>query len=90
MAERLFGCRLDQTICLIERLLRLPLADCLGQSFSHPRCTMLERRSLVQGIRNVRDRFVKKEAPPARALIGVTSLFHPDVLVEADAIAALP
>lgn len=41
-------------------------------------------------IRAVRDRFVEAARPPASALIGVAALFHPDVLVEVDAIAALP
>jgi 2-iminobutanoate/2-iminopropanoate deaminase len=41
-------------------------------------------------IRSVRDRWINAECPPASALIGVASLFHPDVLVEVDAIAALP
>ncbi|WP_244607179.1 RidA family protein [Bosea sp. CS1GBMeth4] len=38
-------------------------------------------------IRRVRDRWVSAERPPASALIGVASLFHPDVLVEVDALA---
>lgn len=41
-------------------------------------------------IRAVRDRFTNLERPPTSALIGVAALFHPDVLVEVDAIAVLP
>jgi 2-iminobutanoate/2-iminopropanoate deaminase len=42
-------------------------------------------------IRAVRDRFLDLDRPaPASALIGVAALFLPDVLVEVDAIAALP
>ncbi|MDI4654989.1 RidA family protein [Xanthobacter autotrophicus] len=41
-------------------------------------------------VRAVRDRYVDPACPPASALIGVASLFHPDVLVEIDAIAAVP
>lgn len=41
-------------------------------------------------IRAVRDRWVNADCPPASALVGVASLFHPDVLVEVDAVAALP
>jgi 2-iminobutanoate/2-iminopropanoate deaminase len=41
-------------------------------------------------IREVRDRYVDAARPPASALIGVAALFHPDVLVEIDAIAARP
>jgi enamine deaminase RidA (YjgF/YER057c/UK114 family) len=41
-------------------------------------------------IRGMRDRYVDTMRPPASALIGVSALFHPDMLVEADAIAALP
>lgn len=45
---------------------------------------------LLSVIRGVRDRFVDPSRPPASALVGVAALFHPDVLVEVDAIAALP
>lgn len=38
-------------------------------------------------VRRVRDKWVNKDRPPASALIGVAALFHPDVLVEIDAIA---
>jgi 2-iminobutanoate/2-iminopropanoate deaminase len=41
-------------------------------------------------IREARDRFVDAARPPASALIGVAALFHPDVFVEVDAIAAIP
>lgn len=41
-------------------------------------------------IRATRDLWINPERPPASALIGVASLFHPDVLVEVDAIAVLP
>jgi 2-iminobutanoate/2-iminopropanoate deaminase len=41
-------------------------------------------------IRAVRDRFICTERPPASALIGVASLFHPEALVEVDAIAVAP
>jgi 2-iminobutanoate/2-iminopropanoate deaminase len=46
--------------------------------------------SLLPHIREVRDRWINPGCPPASALIGVASLFHPDVLVEVDAIAVLP
>lgn len=41
-------------------------------------------------IRRARDHFINQEKPPASALIGVAELFHPDVLVEVDAVAVLP
>ncbi|ENO84589.1 RidA family protein [Thauera linaloolentis] len=41
-------------------------------------------------IRGVRDRYIDVGRPPASALIGVDALFHPDVLVEVDAVAVLP
>ncbi|RTB44206.1 RidA family protein [Pseudomonas aeruginosa] len=41
-------------------------------------------------IRRARDRFINQEKPPASALIGVAELFHPNVLVEVDAVAVLP
>ncbi len=46
--------------------------------------------ALLPTIRAVRDRWINAERPPASALIGVASLFHPDVLVEVDAFAVLP
>lgn len=41
-------------------------------------------------IRAVRDRYIDAARPPASALVGVATLFHPDVLVEVDAVAAMP
>ncbi|TDR76440.1 RidA family protein [Paludibacterium purpuratum] len=46
--------------------------------------------SLLPVIREVRDRWVDVERPPASSLIGVASLFHPEVLVEVDAFAVVP
>ena len=46
--------------------------------------------ALLETIRSVRNRWIDHEHPTANALIGVASLFHPDVLVEADAIAVVP
>lgn len=44
----------------------------------------------LPAIRRARDRFIDLAQPPASALIGVAQLFHPDVLVEVDAVAVLP
>jgi enamine deaminase RidA (YjgF/YER057c/UK114 family) len=41
-------------------------------------------------LREVRDSYVKKEAPPTSTLVGVTSLFQEDYLLEVDAIAVIP
>lgn len=41
-------------------------------------------------IRKVRDQFIHPQLPPASSLIGVAQLFHPDVLVEVEAIAVIP
>jgi enamine deaminase RidA (YjgF/YER057c/UK114 family) len=41
-------------------------------------------------LRDVRDMYVKKEAPPASTLVGVTSLFQADYLLEVDAVAVVP
>ncbi len=46
--------------------------------------------SQLETLRMVRDRWIDTSNPPASALIGVAALFHPDVLVEVDAIAVLP
>jgi enamine deaminase RidA (YjgF/YER057c/UK114 family) len=44
----------------------------------------------LPAIRSARDRFIGAAPAPASALIGVAALFHPDVLVEVDAVAVLP
>lgn len=44
----------------------------------------------LPAIRQVRDRWIDRDNPPASSLIGVAALFHPDVLVEVDAVAAMP
>ncbi len=41
-------------------------------------------------LREVRDSYVRKEAPPASTLVGVTSLFQEDYLLEVDAVAVVP
>ena len=41
-------------------------------------------------IRKVRDKFIDPQLPPASSLIGVAQLFHPDVLVEVEAVAVIP
>lgn len=45
---------------------------------------------MLPAIRAIRDRWVNAERPPASALIGVAALFHPEVLVEVDALAVVP
>lgn len=45
---------------------------------------------LLPIIRDVRDRWINVEQPPASVLIGVSSLFRPDVLIEVDAFAVVP
>ena len=45
--------------------------------------------SMLETLRTVRDRWIDTDNPPASALIGVAALFHPDVLVEVDAVAVL-
>jgi len=41
-------------------------------------------------IRAVRDEFVNTESPPTSSLVQVAGLFHPDVLIEIEAVAHLP
>jgi len=41
-------------------------------------------------LREVRDSYVKKDAPPASTLVGVAALFQDDCLLEVDAIAVVP
>lgn len=45
--------------------------------------------SKLEGIRKVRDKWLNMKQPPASALVGVAELFHPQVLVEVDAVAVL-
>lgn len=46
-------------------------------------------QSMLAEIRDVRDRWVNTQCPPASSLIGVAALFHPDVLIEVDAMAVI-
>jgi 2-iminobutanoate/2-iminopropanoate deaminase len=46
--------------------------------------------SLLPVIREVRDRWINPDRPPASVLIGVASLFRSDVLIEVDAFAVVP
>ena len=46
-------------------------------------------QAMLPQIRGVRDRWVNTECPPASSLIGVVALFHPDVLIEVDAMAVI-
>ncbi|EBV3599829.1 RidA family protein [Salmonella enterica subsp. enterica serovar Virchow] len=45
--------------------------------------------SMLDDIRRIRDRFVDGDCPPASALIGVSALAFPGLLVEVDAFAML-
>ncbi|MFQ1698969.1 RidA family protein [Loktanella agnita] len=44
----------------------------------------------LEVMRELRDKWIITDVPPASALIGVASLFHPDALIEIDGIAVLP
>lgn len=46
-------------------------------------------QAMLPEIRGVRDRWVNTQCPPASSLIGVAALFHPDVLIEVDAMAVI-
>ena len=41
-------------------------------------------------LREIRDTYVSKEKPPASTLVGVSSLFQPDYLLEVEAVAVVP
>jgi enamine deaminase RidA (YjgF/YER057c/UK114 family) len=41
-------------------------------------------------IRSVRDEFVNASSPPTSSLVQVAGLFHPDVLIEIEAVAHVP
>jgi enamine deaminase RidA (YjgF/YER057c/UK114 family) len=40
-------------------------------------------------LRRVRDRFIVSQTPPTSTLVQVTAFFHPDILFEMDAVAAI-
>ena len=46
--------------------------------------------SAIEIIRAVRDEFVDTSNPPTSTLVRVAGLFHPDVLIEVEAVAWLP
>lgn len=46
-------------------------------------------QAMLPQIRAVRDRWVNTQCPPTSSLIGVAALFHPDVLIEVDAMAVI-
>jgi enamine deaminase RidA (YjgF/YER057c/UK114 family) len=46
--------------------------------------------SELQTVRAVRDRFIDREHPPTSSLVHVTGLFRPDILIEIEAVAAVP
>ena len=41
-------------------------------------------------LRQVRDRYIDLDSPPTSTLLGVSGFFHPDILVEIDAVAVIP
>jgi enamine deaminase RidA (YjgF/YER057c/UK114 family) len=46
--------------------------------------------SALEAIRAVRDQFVDTASPPTSSLVQVAGLFHPDALIEVEAVAWLP
>lgn len=46
--------------------------------------------SALETIRAVRDEFVDTASPPTSSLVQVAGLFHPDMLIEVEAVAWLP
>jgi enamine deaminase RidA (YjgF/YER057c/UK114 family) len=45
---------------------------------------------MVTTLREVRNAYINMNAPPASTLVGVTSLFREDYLIEVEAVAAVP
>lgn len=50
---------------------------------------LLDAPSNLAALREVRDRYLNREAPPASTLVQVGALFRPDVLVEVEVIAVV-
>ena len=46
--------------------------------------------SALAVVRAVRDEFVRVDRPPASTLVQVAGLFRPDILIEVEAVAAVP
>jgi enamine deaminase RidA (YjgF/YER057c/UK114 family) len=46
--------------------------------------------SALETVRVVRDEFVDRASPPTSSLVQVAGLFHPDVLIEVEAVAWRP
>ncbi|MEV7011210.1 RidA family protein [Streptosporangium sp. NPDC051022] len=46
--------------------------------------------SALATVRTVRDEFVNLERPPTSSLVQVAGLFRPDILIEIEAVAAVP
>jgi len=46
--------------------------------------------SKIQSIRNVRDKFITVQSPPASTLVQVSKLFRDDILIEIEATAVIP
>ncbi len=47
-------------------------------------------QEVLTAVREVRDRYVNKERPPASTLVAVTALFDPRLLLEIEAVAIIP
>ncbi|NOR31693.1 MAG: hypothetical protein GQ539_11410, partial [Sulfitobacter sp.] len=63
------------------------------RTYLHARVTFYIKNydpTQLEEMRLVRDQWIDTDIPPASALIGVASLFHPDALIEIDGIAVLP
>jgi len=46
--------------------------------------------SKIQAVRNVRDKYINTQSPPASTLVEVSKLFRDDVLIEIEATAVIP
>ncbi len=81
--------QLEQVFANMERTLKAANTD----FSSLVRVTLYVRDydiSKLDAIRKIRDKWLHMKRPPASALIGVKTLFHPGALVEVDAIAVVP
>ncbi|MFY3743499.1 RidA family protein [Anaeromyxobacter sp. Red801] len=80
--------QLEQTFRNLERTLHAAGGDfsCVARITIYVRDLSSHELPVI---RAVRDRHVAPARPPASALLGVAELYHPDVRVEIDAIAAV-
>ncbi|UUP17272.1 RidA family protein [Nitratireductor thuwali] len=82
----------EQLVQIFENM-RIVLAEAGTDFTSIARLTVYFRDyepSMLQDLRNVRERYLSRDIPPASTVVGVSALYRSEVLVEVEAIAVVP